>query len=97
VHAGAVREDFYPYLELAKRKIPVTIWVGTKDPYFSLEQVKATQAELNKHGFAAQVVVMKGHDHDYYSVSKDLNPKIWEFLSATKLDSEPAWQLYQRR
>ena len=97
VHAGAVREDFYDYLDLARRKIPATIWIGTKDPFFSLTQVYATQAELNKHGFNAQVVEMKGHDHDYYGVSKDLNPKIWDFLSKTRLDSDPAWQVYQRR
>lgn len=35
VHAGAMGEDFYPYLDLAQRKVPITIWVGTEDPYFS--------------------------------------------------------------
>ena len=97
VHAGAMREDFYPYLDLAKRKLPVTIWVGTDDPYFSLTLVKATQAEMNKHGFETQVVEMKGHDHNYYAVSKDLNPKIWEFFRNNKLDAEPNWQVYQQR
>jgi predicted esterase len=97
VHAGALREDFYPYLDLAKRKIPITIWIGDKDQFFSMDSVKATQTELNKHGFNAQVVTMKGHDHDYYGVSKDLNPKIWDFLSANKLEDDPSWQIYQRR
>jgi predicted esterase len=97
VHAGAMREDFYPYLDLAKRKLPVTIWVGTEDPYFSLTLVKATQAEMNKHGFETQVVEMKGHDHNYYAVSKDLNPRIWEFFRNTKLDADPSWQVYQQR
>jgi poly(3-hydroxybutyrate) depolymerase len=40
VHAGAMGEDFYPYLDLAKRKLPIEIWVGTEDPYFSLPLVK---------------------------------------------------------
>jgi poly(3-hydroxybutyrate) depolymerase len=97
VHAGAMGEDFYPYLDLARRKIPVTIWVGTEDPYFKLSSVKATQAELNKHGFDAKVVEMKGHDHNYYAVSKDINPKIWEFLRNNKLDEEAFWQVYQRK
>jgi poly(3-hydroxybutyrate) depolymerase len=97
VHAGAMGEDFYPYLDLAKRKIPVTIWVGTEDPYFKLPMVKATQAELNKHGFDAKVVEMKGHDHNYYVVSKDLNPKIWDFFRNHKLDDDPLWQVYQRK
>ncbi|MGZ4859557.1 MAG: alpha/beta hydrolase family esterase [Candidatus Angelobacter sp.] len=97
VHAGAIGEDFYPYLDLAKRKIPITIWVGTEDPYFKLPLVKATQAELNKHGFDATVVEIKGHDHNYYAVSKDLNPKIWDFLRNSKLEGEASWQVYQRK
>jgi poly(3-hydroxybutyrate) depolymerase len=97
VHAGAMGEDFYPYIDLAKRKIPITIWVGTEDPYFKMPLVKATQAELNKHGFDAQVVEMKGHDHNYYAVAKDLNPKIWEFFRNHPLDEEANWQVYQRK
>ncbi|MGZ4888139.1 MAG: alpha/beta hydrolase family esterase [Candidatus Angelobacter sp.] len=97
VHAGAIGEDFYPYLDLAKRKIPITIWVGTEDPYFKLPLVKATQAELNKHGFDATVVEIKGHDHNYYAVSKDLNLKIWDFLRNSKLEGEASWQVYQRK
>lgn len=97
VHAGAMGEDFYPYLDLAKRKIPITIWVGTEDPYFKPMLVKATQTELNKHGFDAKVVEIKGHDHNYYAVSKDLNPKIWDFFRSTKLDKEANWQIYQRK
>jgi len=97
VHAGAMGEDFYPYIDLAKRKIPITIWVGTEDPYFKMPLVKATQAELNKHGFDAQVVEMKGHDHNYYAVAKDLNPKVWEFFRGHPLDEEASWQVYQRK
>jgi poly(3-hydroxybutyrate) depolymerase len=95
VHAGAMGEDFYSYLDLAKRKIPITIWVGTEDPYFKLPMVKTMQAELNKHGFDAKVVEMKGHDHNYYAVAKDLNPKIWDFFRSNKLDGEASWQVYQ--
>lgn len=96
-HAGAMGEDFYPYLDLAKRKVPIMIWVGTDDPYFSLALVKATQSELNKHGFEAQMVEMKKHDHNYYAVSKDLNPKIWEFFRGHALDAASEWQVYQRK
>lgn len=97
VHAGAIGEDFYPTLDLAKRKIPITIWVGTEDPYFKLPLVKTSQAELNKHGFDAKVVEIKGHDHNYYAVSKELNPQIWDFFRSNKLDGEASWQVYQRK
>ena len=95
VHAGAMREDFYPVLDVARRKLPLAIWVGTEDPFFSLTAVRNTQSELNKHGFDAQVFEMKGHDHDYYAVAKDLNPKIWSFLSASSLDADARWQTYR--
>jgi poly(3-hydroxybutyrate) depolymerase len=97
VHAGAMRDDFFPYIDLAKRKLPLAIWVGTEDAYFSLTVVRNTQSELKKHGLDAQVFEIKGHDHNYYAIAKDLNPKIWAFLNATRLESEPTWQTYLKR
>jgi TonB family protein len=94
-HAGAMDEHFYSSLDnVAKRKLPLAIWVGTEDPYFSLTVVRNTQNALKAHGFDAQVFEMKGHDHDYYAVAKDLNPKIWSFLSASSLDADAKWQPY---
>jgi hypothetical protein len=40
---------------------------------------------------------MKKHDHNYYAVSKDLYPKIWEFLRGHVLDAASEWQVYQRK
>jgi poly(3-hydroxybutyrate) depolymerase len=80
VHAGAMREDFFPHLDLAKRQLPLAIWVGTEDPYFSLTLVRNTQGELKKHGFDAQVFEIKGHDHNYYAIAKDLKPENSGFL-----------------
>lgn len=59
--------------------------------------VKTTQAELNKHGFAAQVVELPAHDHNYYAVSKELNPRIWDFLRSHKLKAGAAWQAYSQQ
>lgn len=97
VHAGAMRDDFFPYIDLAKRKLPLAIWVGTEDAYFWLTAVRNRQSELKKRGLDAQVFEIKGHDHNYYAIAKDLNPKIWAFLSATRLESEPNWQTYLKR
>lgn len=91
VHAGALKPECYPSMDTAARKIPITIWVGTADQYFSMTLVKTTQTELNKHGFAAQVVELPAHDHNYYAVSKELNPRIWNFLHSHKLKVPAAW------
>ena len=29
---------------------------------------------------------MEGHDHDYYAVAAELNPKVWKFLMESKLE-----------
>jgi hypothetical protein len=55
VHAGAMRDDFFPYIDLAKRKLPLAIWVGTEDAYFWLTAVRNRQSELKKRGLDAQV------------------------------------------
>jgi poly(3-hydroxybutyrate) depolymerase len=95
VHAGSIFEDFYPFLDASKRKAPLAIWYGTDDPNFTPAMVNKSEAELKKHGFDIQSFEMKHHDHDYYAVAKDLNPKIWQFLSNTKLDADPSWQTYK--
>ena len=92
VHAGALKPECYSNMKTAARKIPITIWIGTEDQYFSMTLVKTTQSELNKHGFATQVVELPRHDHNYYAVSKDLNPQIWNFFSHNKLKASAAWQ-----
>lgn len=94
VHASVIREEFYPSLDLPKRKLPLAIWVGTEDPNFSVAQARNTQSELKKRGFNTQLFEMNDHDHDHDAVAKDLNPKIWNFLSACTLDADAKWQTY---
>lgn len=92
VHAGAMKHEFHPIVERASRKLPVSIWIGTKDPYFSLELVRATRDALNERGFQAEVHEMEGHDHDFYAVAKDLTPRIWDYLRKNALAAPPEWQ-----
>ncbi|HET9363700.1 MAG TPA: TonB family protein [Candidatus Angelobacter sp.] len=97
VHASATERGLYFTHDLAKRKLPLAIWVGTEDPDSLLTLVRNTQKALEERGFDAQVFKMEGHDHDYYAVAKDLNPKIWSFLSASSLDADAKWQTYPFR
>lgn len=96
VHAGAMDKAFYPYIDHAERKVPLAIWVGTADTYFSLGTVRQTRDALNRRGFNTQMNEMKGHDHDYYGVANALNPKIWDFLHQTSLGDDPEWETYRR-
>jgi poly(3-hydroxybutyrate) depolymerase len=97
VHAGALPGDFSQYMDHAQRKIPIAIWVGDKDQFFSLDAVRSTRDQLAAHGFTVRLTEMKGHDHDYYSVAGKLNETVWEFLSASQLPSQPSWEKYRTR
>lgn len=97
IHAGALTGDADLYMNHAPRKIPVAIWVGNKDQFFHLEDVRSTRDKFKEHGFPVQLTEMPGHDHDYYSVAGNLNKTIWEFFSASQLSAEPNWEVYRQR
>lgn len=97
VHAGAIRGDFDQYMNHAERKTPIAIWVGNKDPFFSLEAVHATRDALAAHGFKPKITEMPGHDHNYYGVANDVNKAAWEFLKAQQLEDDPEWEEYKTR
>jgi len=94
VHAGALNPEFTPYLRRAARKIPIAIWVGTNDNFFPLEPVRASRDALNKEGFDAQLTEIKGHTHDYYGRSSEINKAVWAFLHDKQLDFDPQYQPY---
>lgn len=94
VHAGAVDPAYFSLFDYAARKIPIAIWIGTKDRFFSLESVRATADALKTRGFPVTLTEMPNHTHDYYSESRDLNPRIWAFLSAQKLAEDPRYRKY---
>ena len=96
VHAGALQENSYRFMEQAPRKTPIAIWVGTRDAFFPLDVVRATRDALKARGFEVQLVEMRGHDHNYYAVSRDVNRAVWEFLRANELSSNPKWQQYSQ-
>jgi len=94
VHAGAIAPQSYPTIQVAKRKIPIQIYVGDRDPYFPLRDVRVSRDELVKNGFAAELIEMKGHDHDYYSFAKTINERAWSFLKSQALAQPQKFIVY---
>ena len=94
VHAGAVDPKYFSIFDYAVRKIPIAIWIGTKDAFFSMDEVRATARALETRGFPVKLTEMPGQTHDYSAVSKDLNLDIWAFLSAQKLAGDPKYRVY---
>lgn len=95
VHAGAVGPDANPFMEQAKRKTPIAIFVGTNDELFPLSTVRATRDALNSRGFSAQLTEIKDHTHWYYDRAPEINRAAWEFLKKHELSGEPRYEQYQ--
>ena len=95
VHAGAWRAPSeFDALKEAKRKTPLAIIVGDRDPFFPLDAVRATEAALKGGGHEINVTVMKGHDHWYYDLAPGINRNAWEFLKSKALDADPKYTPY---
>jgi len=96
VHAGALGEqEDDQYILRAKRKIPISIFVGTNDQLFPLPVVRATRDALNDRGFNAELTEIKGHTHWYYDRAAEINRSAWEFLKKYELDQEPKYELHR--
>lgn len=95
IHAGAFRSPAeYQTIARLNRKIPVAIWVGTNDPFFSLKDVRATGAAFRAQGSTAEITEIPGHDHWYYDLAPSINASAWEFLKQYELSSDPRYSAY---
>ena len=95
IHAGSWRSsEELNIVRLAKRKTPIAIFVGDVDQYFPLDSVKKTEELLKSNQFPIEVTVMKGHDHWYYDLAKDINRNAWAFLKQHSLTTEPKFIQY---
>ncbi len=96
IHAGALLQSDFGAIDVATRKMPIGIWVGTNDPYFSTALVRATRDAFDSRGFSVQLTEIPGHDHNYYAVAGKINPPIWDFLRANTLAADPSWREYRK-
>lgn len=95
VHAGAFRSKTeFEMIANARRKIPISIWVGTSDPFFSLREVRATRDAFGAKNIVVQVNEIPGHDHNYYGMASRINSDVWEFLKQAELPGEPKYSQF---
>jgi poly(3-hydroxybutyrate) depolymerase len=95
VHAGALRKQDSEFMDQAKRKIPILMFIGTNDAMVPLPAVRATRDALNEHGFNSLLTEMEGHTHWYYDRAGEINRNAWEFLKKYELPGEPKYQQLQ--
>jgi poly(3-hydroxybutyrate) depolymerase len=92
VSAGAMRDSNFKMLDEAERKIPVAIFVGTRDQFFPLDAVRATRDAYKQRGFPVELTEIPNHDHNYYKISADIDAKVWEFLKQHRLAGEARYK-----
>ena len=95
VHAGSFRErKEFEMISRATRKIPLAIWVGTADQYFSLKSIRETRDALVGSGFPVEVTEVPGHDHNYYGIAQRINEAAWQFLKKYRLPTDQRFEDY---
>src|SRR5215216_4513369 len=65
IHAGALAPDDMSLIDLAKRKIPISIQVGDSDQFFPIKAVRATRDALKEGGIPVELIEIENHDHWY--------------------------------
>jgi poly(3-hydroxybutyrate) depolymerase len=94
VFAGAVDPKYFSIFDYAARKIPIAIWIGTRDEFFPIDGVRATAKALEARGFPVTLTEIPDQNHNYSAISKDLNVKIWAFFSEQKLLGDSKYRVY---
>ncbi|HEX7317159.1 MAG TPA: dienelactone hydrolase family protein [Pyrinomonadaceae bacterium] len=95
--AGAMRDKNFEMLDEAERKIPVALFVGTRDPLFPVSVVRATRDAYKQRGFTVELTEVPNHDHNYYKLSTDINAKAWAFLKQHRLAGEARYKEHNFR
>jgi len=95
-HAGGWRKPAeYRYADYAERKIPIAMFVGDRDEYFSVDSVQATLRILTRRGIPAELHLLPGRVHSYLDVPADFHDAVWSFLKANALSEPPKFTPYR--
>ncbi len=101
-HAGGWRKPAeYRYSDYAERKIPVSMFVGDRDEYFSVDSEQMTLRVLTQRGIPAELHLRPGRVHSYLDVPADFHDPVWSFLKGNALSEPPKFRhrriAFQRR
>ncbi len=95
IHAGALEPEHSVIVDRAKRKIPISLIVGTKDPLFPVADLRETRRMLGSRGFYVELHEIQDHSHDYGKRSDLINAMIWNFFKDRRLDRDPKYEMYR--
>ncbi len=85
VFAMAISPEYDHIVLEAKRKTPIAIYIGDRDPNFTLSQTRRTRDLLLANEFPVHYVELPRRDHSYGAVSSQVNADAWKFMSKFSL------------
>lgn len=95
VHAGSFRSSAdFATIRMARRKLPLLIVSGDRDPIFPPASVKSTVAAMQAARIPAESFIMDWHDHRYYALADSITARAWEFLKKQSLKATPRYEVY---
>jgi len=92
IHAGYLSDT--DLIEMAKRKIPIFIQVGDRDPGLPVATVRETRDALKDGGIPVELTEIPNHDHWYYDMAPKINRAAWDFMKKYELESDPVYRKF---
>lgn len=81
VFAAVITPDYDWILQKAHRKLPIAIYMGDHDQFFTVAQAQSTRDLLTANGFPVRLGIFPNLDHDYGAVADIVNADVWNFLA----------------
>ena len=92
VHGGVIHNFKFQIADFATRKIPIAYYIGTRDPWWTLNQTRSVRDALTTRGFPVHYVELPGADHNFFAHLEQVTADAWEFLSQQSLDADPKFE-----
>jgi len=81
VFAAVITSDYDWIVQKATRKIPIAIYMGDHDQYFTVAQAQSTRDLLADNGFPVSLTIFPNLDHNYNAMANAVNADVWTFFS----------------
>ena len=85
VYGAAIADEYEGIVEHAQRRIPVALYIGDRDRFYSTAQVRRTHVLLASRGFPVRLLVLPNQDHGYDRVSSRINEDAWSYFRSFAL------------
>ena len=81
VFAAVITPDYDWIVQKATRKIPIAIYIGDHDQFFTVAQAQGTRDLLAANGFPVRLTIFPDLDHNYGGIANTVNADVWTFFS----------------